>query len=189
MLFCDNLELYKNNITNPDSYPWNVLFAEKPAVSDLQKITNDPKTESRIKILAYNKLLEKGIRQDRKQLLCVIVEDGLERGLDVLAAFSDGSARYINQKGELIVWETKNNKSTELTNKLFDQSLIIVKNIGPWNKPRKLYPSKGYVRLSFLASDGLYFGEGPIKLFYNDKRTIGALTAATEFKKLLIEKC
>jgi len=38
-------------------------------------------------------------------LFSVIVEIGIDTSLDVLAAFGDGSARYMNQSGKTIIFE------------------------------------------------------------------------------------
>ena len=58
----------------------------------------------------------------RKELLGVIVEVSLPGGLDVLAAFKDGTARYINYAEKMLVWETQTPGSTALINKLFPDS-------------------------------------------------------------------
>jgi hypothetical protein len=121
-------------------------------------------------------------------LLAVIVEIGLPQGLDVLASFKDGSARYINQTEKILVWETKDENSNILTSKLFAESANVVKQIGPWLEPRRPHPSKGNVRITFLVSDGLYFGEGPMNVLFNDPLASPALTAATELMKYLTEK-
>jgi hypothetical protein len=43
---------------------------------------------------------------------------------------------------------------------LLAASQAVVDRIGPWDKPRLPAPKAGNVRLTFLVSDGLYFGEG-----------------------------
>jgi len=186
LLFCDNLDLYKNNSQQPDNYPWDILFSADTA--GLEKIIADPEVESRIKILAYNKLLFNGQKADKKELLGVIVEIGLDNGLDVLASFKDGTARYINQTGKMIIWETSDDISNDLTNKLFDDSYKVVVKIGPWDKPRRPSPEKAIVRITFLVSDGLYFGEGPIDVLFSDPMAGPALSSATDLMKYLTEK-
>lgn len=188
LLFCDNLDLYKNNNQQPDSYPWSILLSDTSNNSELEKIIADTNTESRIKILTYNKLLSKGQKIEKKELLGVIVEIGLDNGLDVLASFRDGTARYINQTGKMIIWETIDNISKDLTDKLFDKSYTVVNKIGPWDKPRRSNPKKGIVRITFLVSDGLYFGEGPIKVLFSDPMAGPALSLAAQLMKYLMEK-
>jgi hypothetical protein len=188
LLFCDNTNLYKDHSTQTDSYPWDILFSEATTKVDLEKILANVDIGSRVKILAYNKLRTMGQNIDKKILLGVIVEIGLEGGLDVLASFNDGTARYINQTGKIIIWETADQISNNLINALFDNSYNIIAKIGPWDQPRKPNPEKGIVRITFLVSDGLYFGEGPISILFNDPMAGPALSSAAEVMKYLVEK-
>jgi len=189
LLFCDNPDLYKVNLKLPYSYPFDILFSEKSGANDLQKIIDDPSADPRIKMLAYNRQVASGHKPTRKELLAVIVEVGLESGLDVLASFSNGAARYINQTGKVIIWETTTDpKANELTNELFIKGRDIITKIGPWDKPRRPHPAKDNARISFLVSDGLYFGEAPINTLFNDQLASSALTAATHLMQYLTEK-
>ncbi|MFT3796388.1 hypothetical protein [Flavobacterium sp.] len=187
LLFCDNIELYRNP-TQGNDYPWMILFAENPATEDLIRIVNDENAETRVKVLAANILHAKGQTLEPKKLFAVIVEVGLDEGLDVLASFADGTARYINYTGRILVWETTDETSNALTSDLFRESTHIVNKIGPWNQPRKPRPPKGNTRISFLVSDGLYFGEGPIQVLFNDPMAQPAFTAATSLMQYLTSK-
>ena len=189
LLFCDDLELYKANHRQPIAYPFDILFSETSSVADLQRIIEDQNADARVRILAYNKLLSRGHKLNRKELLAVIVEVGLDDGLDTLASFVDGTARYINQTGKVLIWETTTDvQGNHLTNELFQKSKEIIKQIGPWDKPRRPRPKKGSVRITFLVSDGLYFGEGPMNALFNDPIASPALTAATELMRYLTNK-
>lgn len=189
LLFCDNIDLYKKNTEEPNTYPFDILFSENSSNNELQKIIDDKNSDPRIKTLAYNKQTLSGIKPTKKELLAVIVEVGLKNGLDVLASFSNGTARYINQSGTIIVWKkTDDNKANDITNKLFENSKKIVEQIGVWDKPRRTNPTKGNVRITFLMSDGLYFGEGPIEVLFKDQMANPALTNATELMRYLTEK-
>ena len=189
LLFCDNLDLYKSSTKPPYSYPFDILFADTSSATDLQKIVDDTTIDSRIRLLAYNRQPANGYQPANKELLAVIVEVGLEHGLDVLASFRDGTARYINQTGKILIWETTtDSKANELTNDLFLKSQDVVNKIGPWNKPRLRHPSSGKTRISFLVSDGLYFGEAPTDILFNDELAAPALMAATHLMQYLTEK-
>lgn len=142
----------------------------------------------RVKILAATILHTKWETIEPKRLFAVIVEVGLDDGLDVLASFADGTARYINYTGRILIWETTDETSDALTSNLFEESIGIVNKIGPWKQPRKPRPVKGNVRLSFLVSDGLYFGEGPINVLFNDEMAKPALSAATALMQYLTSK-
>ena len=140
-------------------------------------------------ILAYNRQLASGHKPTKKELLAVIVEVGLDEGLDVLASFNNGTARYINHSGKILVWETTNDEAAnKITTDLFASSQNIVNQIGVWDKPRRPNPTKGNTRITFLVSDGLYFGEGPIDVLMNDSMSNPALTKATELMQYLTQK-
>lgn len=188
LLFCDNIDLYKANVKEPYPYPWDILISLISTNEDLEKIINDNSLESRVKIVAYNRQIASGHKPDKKELLAVIVEVGLDNGLDVLASFYDGTARYINQTGTMLIWETTDETSNKLTSELFLKSQDIVNKIGAWDKPRRPAPTKGNVRITFLVSDGLYFGEGPIDVLFNDPMASPALTSATQLLQYLTEK-
>lgn len=188
LLFCDNIELYKTNIQPPVSYPFDVLFSENSSIAELQAIIDDGTSDPRAKLLAYYKQLRSGHTQARKELVAVVIEVGLDDGLDVLAAFSDGTARYINQTGKILVWEKSDETSNQLTSDLFAASVEIVDKIGPWDQPRRPHPETGNVRLTFLVSDGLYFGEGPIHIMFDDPMSGPALGIATELLQYITEK-
>ena len=189
LLFCDNLELYKRNTKAPHTYPFDILFSATSTPADLQKIIDDKDADPRTKILAYNKQLSKGHKPNKKELLAVIVEVGLEQGLDVLASFKNGTARYINQTGRILIWETTTDtKANELTKDLFAKSEQIVSKIGPWDKPRRPHPAKDNTRISFLVSDGLYFGEASTNVLFKEPLASPALTSATQLMQYLTQK-
>jgi hypothetical protein len=188
LLFCDNIGLYKNEKNPSLAYPWNILFADKTGTTDLEKIINDESVETRQKILAFHLLSANGIKQSPKELLGVIVEVGLDDGLDVVAAYKDGTARYINHSGKMIIWETTTAKSNELVIQLFSAGENVINQIGPWDKERKTPPGKDMVRLSFLVSDGLYFGEGPFDALQKDHLGGPVIYYAGQLMSFLIQQ-
>jgi hypothetical protein len=187
LLFCDDLNLYKTNTKHPYIHPFDVLFADQSSAAELQKIVDDTRSASRVKILAYNRLRASGHHTEKKELLAVIVEVGLDGGLDVLASFEDGTARYINQSGKMIIWEKTDPTFLALREDLFAKSEKTVSQIGPWNQPRRPFPTTGNVRITFLVSDGLYFGEGPANVLFNDPMGKPVLDAAAQMMKYLTE--
>jgi hypothetical protein len=186
LIFCDDINLYKSNAKPPVIYPYDILFKDGSSVADLQKIAVDTANDPRHRVLACNRLISLGHTPVNKELLGVIVEVALDEGLDVLASFCNGTARYINHTERLLVWETQDDeKANQLKDDLFNSSRAIVAAIGPWDKPRRPSPAKGNLRISFLVSDGLYFGEGPMNVLFNDTMAAPALTAATQLMQYL----
>ena len=183
LLFCDDLERYRGDTS---TYPWSVLFASPSNIPDLEKLVDDDEAETRTRILAANLLRTLGKPDDDKQLFGVIVEVGLDEGLDTLAAYEDGTARYINYTGKMIVWETRTVESDGLIVDLFAAARNVVSQIGPWDGARLNRPKTGNIRLTFLVSDGLYFGEGPFELLSQDPIGGPVISAATKLMTFLV---
>jgi hypothetical protein len=188
LLFGDDLSPYRSSQKQNPVYPWTMLLAEPPDRDALFAIIQSGETESRVKLLANLIFRQQGWPVPVRELLGVIVELGLEGGLDVLASYRDGTARYINYTGHMIIWESPDDASNQLTNTLFREAEKIVSQIGPWHKPRRPFPAKDMLRISFLMSDGLYFGEGPINTMFNDPFAAPALSAATGLMQFLTSK-
>jgi hypothetical protein len=105
LLFCDDLALYKAKHSGPIDGPWKILFADPKDVKALQGLASNSSEESRLRILAFNALGKKTASTLRKELLGVILEVGLDGGLDTIAAYRDFRARYINQSGKMLFSE------------------------------------------------------------------------------------
>ena len=118
----------------------------------------------------------------------VVVEAGLPDGLDVVAAYEDGTARYINFSEKIIIWDTPTEESEALITELFNAGVAVVNNIGPWEGPRRPAPASGTIRLNFLVSDGLYFGEGPFEVLQTDPMGGPVIAAAVKLMSYLIRE-
>lgn len=185
MLFCDDPGLYRN-AEPPAVYPWTVLLAEPTDPPALQALAADDAQDARTRLLACRRLAALGAPTGAPTLLGVVVEVALPGGLDVLASFADGGARYFNQAGKLLVWETRTPESEALRQHLFAASQQTVARIGPWDQPRLPPPAGGLLRLSFLLSDGLYFGQGPFETMQHDPLAAPVVAAATRLMQFLV---
>ncbi|MGC4039129.1 MAG: hypothetical protein QM764_24435 [Chitinophagaceae bacterium] len=188
LLFADDINLYQPNNETKSVYPWNVLMNDRAAVADLQGVAADTTIESRLRALAFNMLRFKGYKQNSKELLGIIVEVALDEGLDTLAAYKDGSARYINHSEKMTVWDTTTAESQSLIRNLFSAGLEVVKQIGPWEKDRLPAPKNGDIRISFLVADGLYFGQGPFEVLEKDRIGAPVVRAATQLMVFLVNQ-
>jgi hypothetical protein len=75
--------------------------------------------------------------------------------------------------------------STEIT-RLLEASEPVVAAIGPWDKPRLPAPGKDRLRMTFLVSDGLYFGEGQMEVLERDPMGGPVIAAAVAlFQKIV----
>ena len=187
LLFCDDPDLFRNHGRVPNDGPWPVLLAEQPDTAALGRIAEDEANEGRVRALAYNRLRSAGEKVAAKQVLGAIVEVPLKQGLDVLAAFSEGGVRYLNQSGKAAIFEGKGNPVEQLAMELVSASQAIVDRIGPWEQSRRPPPKAGDVRMTFLVSDGLYFGEGPFGVMQRDPMAGPFLARAAQLLQRVVE--
>ena len=177
LLFCDDVSTFQ---PKEDSQPtsWQTtLFSEPADISGLEALAADTSREGRIRALAYQRLRSAGEKVRGKVLLGVIVEVPLSKGLDTLAAFSEGGVRYINQTGKIGVFENVPGLQPLVQN-LFKASQQVVDQIGPSKQPRLPPPKPDGIRVTFVVSDGLYFGEGAMSRMQHDQLAGPVIDAA-----------
>jgi hypothetical protein len=185
LLFCDNLSAFA---PRPGQTPagWQTLLSsDPPNVPALVTLANDSTQEGRVRYLAYSRLRTLGQTVPAKLLLGVIVEMPMAAGFDTLAAYSEGGVRYINYTSKLAILE-KVSSLQPYVQHLFTASEPIVARTGPWEEPRRPPPLAGRVRLTFLVSDGLYFGEGPIATMQRDAMAAPVIQRAGELLKAAV---
>lgn len=185
LLFCDNPAAFKAKPGESPTHWQTVLFSASANVEALRALASDATQEGRIRFLAFSRLRELGKAVQPKILLGVIVEVPLAGGLDALAAFSEGSIRYVNQSGKLFVIEGVAS-FLPMVRRLFAVAERVVTQIGPWEKPRLAPPEQGNVRLTFLVSDGLYFGEGPMSVMQREAMAGPIIQQATELLQAVV---
>lgn len=186
LLFCDEPSLF-NKANDGKSARWEEALFLNPNEKSVREVAENSEEESRIRVLAYNWLRENKKPLTKAILLGVIVEVPLEGGLDTLAAYSDGRVRYINQTGKLTVVELGGSADIEkLAKELVDVSLAVVEKIGPWENDRLPPPAKGNIRMTFLVSDGLYFGEGPLTIMQKDPMAAPVINKAVQLLQTVV---
>jgi hypothetical protein len=127
-------------------------------------------------------LRELGVRpaaEIAKKLYGAVVEVSLQDGLDVLAAYADGRARYLNWNGGAVIWDAPGPRFDADIAAVLNAGKVIVPRIGPWEGPRRGPPPTGHLRLNLLTPSGLHFGEGPMDALGRDALTGPLLAAAT----------
>jgi len=187
LLFCDDINLFKTQGAEKGVGLWGTLLAEQPDKTALRKVANDEANEGRVRAVAFNRLRALGETVPPKRLLGVIVEVPLQKGLDVLAAFSEGGVRYLNQSGKVAIFEGQGNPVEVLAKELVAVSQPILNKIGPWDRNRLPPPKAGNVRITFLVSDGLYFGEGPFAVLQRDAIAGPILSKAAQLLQRAVE--
>ena len=106
-------------------YPWVLLAAahvklkmdEAAEAGRLLRAVTLISNEARLRLWAWHNLRQLGKYPSTdlaRQVLGVIIEVPFEERQDVLAAYADGSARYINHQGGMIVWDRVDETITPL---------------------------------------------------------------------------
>jgi hypothetical protein len=185
LLFCDKLELFRKSASPNPQGIWATLLAKEPYAAALAAIAEDVSQESRLRALAYSRLREIKQAVPAKKLLGVVIEVGMQAGLDVLAVYPDGNVRYINHNESMSVHEPVPVAWMTLVLKLLAAAQGVVDRIGPWEQPRIAPPTAGMVRMTFLVSDGLYFGQGVMTVMEQDALVKPIIVASVELLKLV----
>jgi hypothetical protein len=120
-------------------------------------------------------------------LLGVVVELPLPRGLDTLTAYIDGRIRYIHGSGKQIIIE-KDIPATRAPRKaLFSAAQDVLEELTPLSEPRSPPPVSPNVRVTSIASDGLYVGEANSEQLTTDPLGGPILRATSELMAAAIE--
>jgi len=177
LLFCDIPTLFEGS---GESLPISLLLAPSTGAGALRTIADDAATyDSRIRALAFNRLRAMGEPVPSRILLGTILEVPVNGGLDTLAAFDDGDVRYINHTGKMSIFVGRGHPLDAHVDALLAASRAVVDRIGPRTEARLPPPPAGEVRMTFLVSDGLYFGQGPYQALAGDPLGGAVLNAGT----------
>jgi hypothetical protein len=184
----------------PNESPWGLFVSARQhlavgnqtdALATWRQIVETPNLEPRFYLQAWHFLRQHGQMPPpdvAKRLLGVVVEVGMPKGLDLLAAYPDHSARYYNYSGSGVVWEHPDTSLDAAIDHLLNASRQIVARIGPWEGARPAPPQHGSARLSFLPPSGLHFGQGPMEALSRDPMAGRVLQSATVLMQTLIAK-
>jgi hypothetical protein len=160
------------------------------AVEALSQIVAMPDLETRVFLQAWHTLRELGQKppQDKaKEVLGVVVEIGMPKGLDLVAAYRDHRARYFNYSGAGVLWERRDDSLDELIDELLGAGALVAKAIGPWMQARPPEPKHGIARINLLTPSGIHLGQGPVEALSQDAMGGPILSAAFGLMKRLVE--
>ena len=178
--------------------PWN-SFAQASRLIEsgdkeearrvLHQILGMPNLETRVCLQAWHSLRELGEAppsENQKTVLGVVVEVGMRKGLDLVAAYADHRARYFIFSGGGILWERQDDSFDELIDEILNAGSAVVQVIPPWRQSRPPEPTKGNVRINVLTPSGLHLGQGPIETLKRDPMGGPILSGAFSLAQRLI---
>jgi hypothetical protein len=191
---------WPSQTASSDSEPW-LSFAKardhlssgrtQEAIALFQKILGMPDLESRHYLQAWHFLRQSGVQPHvsvAKNVLGVVVEVALPEGLDILAAYADGTARYFNHSGSAVVWDAPDNSLLQQIESVLRAGEVVVDRIGPWEEQRPPAPPTGQARISMLTPSGLHFGQAQFGALAGDQLGGVVISTATELMRSLIAK-
>lgn len=180
-LFCDDPQA----LVPADGRPlpaWQACLLKEPAdagdLRQLRGLAADTATEARVRALAWRRLQQLGHAVPQRLLLGVVVEVPLDSGLDTLAAYADGRVRFLHGSGRCTFVDSPLPQIEPQVQALLSAGREVLRRIGPSDQQRRAPPQQGMVRMSFIVSDGLYFGEGPMNALMTDALAGPVLSAA-----------
>ena len=160
------------------------------AAAVLQEIVAMPGLEPRHYLQAWHFLRQIGIQPppDKAKIVYgVVVEVGMKHGTDILAAYVNYTARYINYTGAGVIWEHPNDSLDPKIKALLEAGQAAANRIGPWDKERPAPPPEHNVRLNMLTPSGLHFGYGGFQTLSNEPMGKAIIDPATALMVSLTE--
>jgi hypothetical protein len=181
-------------------FPWsNFVEANKAikkddkatAISLLKQIAAAEGLGTRIYLQAWHSLRGLGELPPeplRGQIQGFVIENHMEQGLDLLAAYADHTARYSNYSGAGLVWDARDPEIDHLIDYLLYVGQEIMKWIGINQNENLPIPPKGSIRLFMMGYGGSCSGEGPYAQLAEDQTAGHAIQGGYDLMMGLIKK-
>ncbi|HJQ13143.1 MAG TPA: hypothetical protein VJ830_00230 [Anaerolineales bacterium] len=161
------------------------------AIRIWKTITDTPGLEARHYLQAWHFLRQHGESphpEKAKLVYGVIVEVAVKGGADIVAAYTDYTARYLNYSGAGVIWEHPDTSLDAEIEALLKAGHAVANVIGPWEQARPPAPEGENVRLNMLTPSGLHFGYGSFKSLYEEPMGRSIIDPATRLMQSLIAK-
>jgi hypothetical protein len=133
------------------------------ATEVLLEVVGSPKMETRILLWSWATLRYLGVHPksyEADDIEGVVIQVPMERGTDVLAAYADGTARYVNHSGKAIVWEITDATITGIIRKLLESCKQLWGVVGDVSGNHLV---KDMVRVTLLTLKGNRFAEASMQ--------------------------
>jgi len=172
--------------------PWSTFVAAREAwhqgereaaIAAWAGLAHDYKLESRHNLQAWHFLRMAGVLpsgDESAQVFGVIAEVSVGGGHDVLAAYSDGTARYLNHAGGIVVVDdTSLENLAEAIHSWLGVGERLAPVVGAWEEPTLPPLPRGHTRILMLTPGGFRFGQGPDDQLRAEPAAAAFLDAAT----------
>ena len=182
-------------------FPWNNFIVANQAlkennkdraISQLKEIVGTTQgLETRIRLQAWHTLVSLGelpVETLRGYTQGVVMENHTDKGLDIVAAYVDNSARYWNHAGTGVIWDARDPEIDKLIFNLLSIGFEITKRIGVGLRDTPPVPEKGYIRFFIMAYDGSTVGEGRFDQLSKDPMGRVAIDAGFKLMTALMKK-
>lgn len=157
-----------------------------------KRIALDDKVESRPRLQAWDFLRRAGQSppaEYAKHVLGTVIEMPVRTGHDLLAAYEDGSARYLNYSGTALVWEVKGDAEVDAAiSTWIGVGSALAERIGPWEESGFPALPPGHLRIMMLTPSGPHFGQGPQAALLADEWAGAFANTATQLLVLLLAR-
>jgi hypothetical protein len=137
----------------------------------LEEVLRLPSSESRNRLWACNALRTQGAQIDpilRDEVLGIVAETPIEGGLDSLATYRDGGARYVNRSGALIFYDPHDGRLKAQVSEVLSTATLLLPAVKPGEPRGQLGPDS--FRFTLLTCGGP-------RVAIVDRTTLGTGTA------------
>lgn len=173
-------------------YPWSLFSTareawragdKQSAVVAWRSIAHDSQLESRHNLQAWHFLRLAGVQplvEEAAQLLGVMAEVAVGREHDLLVAYADGTARYLNHAGGVaVIDDVMLGGLSEAVQTWLGVGQRLAGIVGLWDKAILPPLPPGQTRILMLTPGGFRFGQGPDAALRSDPAGSDFLQAAT----------
>ena len=179
--------------------PWRSFIAARNAFASGRtdqaiqlwlSIARAPDLESRQVLQAWSLLRRQGVAPSADESAVVhgvVCEIAVADGHDVLAVYKDGSSRYLNYSGKVIVAEGGSPQAVLAANAVLAAAAPLGNVIGLWDQPALPAVPNGHARLLLLTPGGFRFGQGPQDALWQEPMAGPVLSAATQLLLFLTD--
>ena len=199
MMFGDcSLDEWPAGDADESGEPWQTFVTARAAARSgdvhaaerlWRSITMMPGIESRNVLQAWHFLRAVGVSprdDDAKTALGAVAEVAVAQGHDLLAAYEDGSVRYLNYGGAAVFIDTAIAAVQAGARAMLEASQPIAEAVGPWEDALPALPT-GHSRVMVLTPSGPHFGQGPDAALRAEPIAAAFLAAATRTLVAVLE--